>query len=112
MAVGSAKAVPNGQDTFGGHFFGTVDYSGPSSYLGGATHGDAIDPRIFGFPNTITAIICASVDQSGVYMVVPQPAANGTTAWTLRWFTLVGMTEVTDTTNLSTKTVRLSAIGY
>jgi len=111
MAVGSAKQVPNGQDTFGGLLFGAVDYSGPSSYVGGATGGDLIDPHIFGFPNVITGLRC-SADQSGVYVGVPQPASNRTTTWHLRWFTLLGMTEVTDTTALNLKTVRLSAIGY
>jgi len=105
MAVGSAKAVPNGQDVIGGHYYGAVDYSGPVAYTSG---GDTIDPHIFGFPNTILTLI-GSDDQPGTYQVVPKPLYNGTTVWRLVWQTPAG---VEATGNLSAYTVRLSAIGY
>ena len=107
QGVGSAKAVPNGQDTFGGHFYGTVDYSGPALYVQG---GDAIDPHIFGFPNTISTLI-GSVDQTNAYFTVGRPLYNGTTAWQLVWYLKAGG-EVTANTVLSGFTVKLSAIGY
>lgn len=107
QAVGSAKAVPNGQDVFGGHLFGAVDYSGPASYVQG---GDAIDSRIFGFPNTILTLI-GSFDQSQTYIAVPKPLYSGTTAWNLVWESPDG-TEPNAGTDLSTFTVRLSAVGY
>src|ERR1700679_3411940 len=101
MAVGSAKPVRNGPDTFGGRFFGVVDYSGPTTYAAG---GDTIDPRIFGFPNTIMALY-GSFDQSQTYIAVPKPVANGTTAWKLVWQTPAG---VEATGNLFPFTVKLS----
>lgn len=107
MATGNAKAVPNGQDTFGGHFYGAADYTGPASYVQG---GDAIDPHIFGFPNTILTLI-GSMDQTGTYIAIPRPMFNGTTAWQLEWRTPAGA-EVAANFNLSGFTVRLSAVGY
>lgn len=107
MAIGSASAVQNGQDVFGGHLFGAVDYKGPASYVQG---GDAIDPHIFGFPNTILSLI-GSVDQSNLYFAIGRPLFNGTTAWNLVWYLKAGG-EVTAATALNGVTVRLSAIGY
>lgn len=108
QGVGSAKTVPNGQDTFGGHFYGTVDYSGPASYVQG---GDAIDPHIFGFPNTILSL-SASYDQTATYEAKQRPIQNGTTPWQLEWRVLSTGAEVMAGVNLSAYTVRLSAIGY
>lgn len=108
MATGSANAVPNGQDTFGGHFYGAADYNGPTSY---AVGGDTIDPRIFGFPNTILTLI-GSADQSNTYIAVPRPLFDGTTAWKLVWRTASTGAEVAANFNLSGFTVRLSAVGY
>jgi len=108
MATGSAKAVPNGQDTFGGHFYGAADYTGPAAY---AVGGDTIDPHIFGFPNTILTLI-GSTDQSNTYIAVPLPLFNGTTAWKLVWRTAATGAEIGAGINLSTFTVRLSAVGY
>jgi hypothetical protein len=108
MAVGSAKSVPNGQDTFGGHFYGAADYSGPASY---ATGGDTIDPHIFGFPNTILTLT-GSVDQTDTYRAEGRPLYNGTTAWKLVWFVIATGLEVGAAVNLSGVTVRLGAIGY
>ncbi len=107
QGVGSAKTVTNGQDVFGGHLFGSVDYNGPASYVQG---GDAIDPRIFGFPNTILALF-GSVDQSNTYFAVGRPLQNGVTGWNLVWYNKAGG-EVSAATPLNGVTVRLSAIGY
>jgi hypothetical protein len=111
MAVGSAKQQNGFADVFGGKNFNAIDYSGPSSYVGGVGGGDALDPKAFGFFNEIIALIGTSIDQSGTYVVIGQPVNNGVTKWNLRWFTVVGMTEVVNATNLSGKTVRLAAIG-
>lgn len=114
QGVGNATAVTNGQDVFGGHLWGAVDYKGPSSYVSG---GDAVDPRVFGFPNTI-AWLDGSVDQTGTYQAVGLPVQNGITPWRLVWIALKtanGQTagqEVTAGTNLSAITVRLNAVGY
>ncbi len=105
---GSYKAIPNGQDTFGGHLFGTLDYSGPASYVQG---GDGpISPQAFGMFNTILALF-GSVDQSNAYFVIGRPLQNGTTGWQLVWYNKAGG-EVAGATNLSGVTVKLSAIGY
>jgi len=108
QAVGSAKSVQNGQDVFGGHLYGAVDYTGPSSYVQG---GDTIDPHIFGFPNTVLTLT-GSADQSNTYIGVPRPLFNGTTAWQLVWRTASTGAEVGAGIALNTFTVRLSAIGY
>ena len=111
MAVGTAKQVNGFADVFGGKNFNAIDYSGPSSYVGGVSGGDALDPKAFGFFNDIIALVGTSIDQDGRYVVIGQPSNNGVTAWHLRWFTVVGMTEVVDTTDLSGVTVRLAAVG-
>lgn len=107
QGVGSAKTVPGGQDVFGGHLFGVADYSGPASYVQG---GDAIDPRIFGFPNNILTLI-GSVDQSNAYFVVGRPTQSGVqTQWQLVWYLKAGG-EVAGATALNGVTVRLAAVG-
>jgi hypothetical protein len=106
QGVGSAASVTNSQDVFGGHLFGAVDYKGPTLYVAG---GDAIDPHVFGFPNTIVSLL-ASEDQSGTYIAYPRPMQNGVTSWQLVWRTASSGAEATG--NLSAYTVRLSAIGY
>lgn len=106
---GSYKAIPNGQDTFGGHLFGVLDYAGPSSYVQG---GDGpISPQAFGMFNTILSL-WGSDDQSNTYRVVARPTQNGTTPWQLVWLVNATGLEVGAGVNLSAYTVRLSAIGY
>lgn len=115
MSVGSAQYVNGFADVFGGKLFNTIDYSGPAAYNNTgtpSTSGDTMDPKFFGFGNTIETFVNGSTDQTGVYIVVAEPTNNGVTAWKLRWFTLSGMTEVANGTNLSGKTVKLSAIGF
>ena len=115
FSVGSGNQTNGFADVFGGKLFNVIDYTGPKSYNNTgtpATSGDALDPKMFGFPNSIEALIGTSTDQTGVYIVVGMPVNNGVTKWILRWFTLSGMTEVVNTTDLSAKTVKLAAVGF
>lgn len=107
QGVGSASTVVGSQDVFGGHLFGTVDYKGPKSYVQG---GDAVDPRVFGFPNAIVTLI-GSLDQSATYRAEPRPMQNGTTAWQLVWTVYATGAQVAGGVDLSGATVRLSAVG-
>jgi hypothetical protein len=107
QGVGSNKSTKLGQDTFGGHFFGAVDYSGSTSYVLG---GDSIDPHAFGFPNSIITLI-GSVDQTNTYYAIGRPIQNGITPWQLVWYVKGTGAEVAANTNLSGFTVRLTAIG-
>ena len=118
QAVGSTKPILGSVDTFGGHFYSPLDYSGPASYVQG---GDAISPASFGMYNNIQTLV-GSVDQSSKFRAEPRPLANGVTQWQLVWISLTTGTvggqsqtigaEAAAGTNLSTFTVRLSAIGY
>jgi len=118
QAVGSTKPILGSVDTFGGHYYSPLDYSGPASYVQG---GDSISPASFGMYNNIQTLV-GSIDQSGKFMAVPRPLANGVTQWQLIWISLTTATvggqaqtagtEAATGTNLSTFTVRLSAIGY
>lgn len=119
MAQGVGKTFPilGAIDTFGGHYWSPLDYSGPTSYVQG---GDSISAMSFGMNNNISTMI-GSADQSGKAYVVPRPLNNGVTQWQLVWIAIsnsIGGTsqtpgsEVAAGTNLSTLKVRLSAIGY
>lgn len=117
QGVGSATINRFGQDVFGGHLFGAVDYKGPVSYVQG---GDAVDPHVFGFQNAIVTLI-GSDDQSNKFVAVGRPLQNDVTQWQLVWVSLTTATvggqaqtageEAAASTDLSTFTVRLSAIG-
>lgn len=83
--------------------------TGPTSYTGGTTGGDTITGLPFQF--YIDAIFCA-VAVSGTYVVLGQRSKTGHRAtFKLRWFTLVGMTEVTNATDLSAEKINLSGFG-
>jgi hypothetical protein len=110
MAAGSAKQFAGFPDVFGGKLFNAIDYSGPTSYVNGT--GDVLDPRIFGFPNTVESITVCGMDTTGTYYVRPQPVRTGVTGWYIRWYLVADNTEVANTTNLSGVTIRLSAIGF
>lgn len=115
MSVGTGKQTNGFADVFGGKLFNAIDYYGPTAYNNTgtpATSGDTVDPKMFGFPNAIEALIGTSLDQTGVYVVVGQPVNNGVTAWKFRWYTAAGMTEVGNGTDLSTKIVKLAAVGF
>jgi hypothetical protein len=107
QGVGTAKQLSNGRDTFGGRFFGAVDYAGPASYVQG---GDSIDVRVFGM-QTILALY-GSLDQTKTYRLEPRPMNGGVTTWQLVWTVYATGAEVQGGVNLSTYIGRLSAIGY
>lgn len=112
MAFGTAKQIAGFADVFGGKNFNVVDYSGPTSYAGGASGGDLLDPKAFGAFNDIIIVLAdGCISQDGTLYVQPQPVNNGVTAWRLRWFTLSTAAEVANGTNLSGKTVKLGIIG-
>lgn len=118
QATGNTKPILGSVDTFGGHFYSPLDYAGSSVYVQG---GDSISPASFGMYNNIQTLI-AGIDQSGKWRVFPRALSNGVTQWQLVWISMVTATvggqaqtaglEAVAGTNLSTFTVRLSAIGY
>jgi hypothetical protein len=113
MPFGTTKQIAGFQDVFGGKNFNTVDYSGPTSYFGGAgsAGGDKLDPKAFGAFNDIIAVIGTSSDQTGTYFVHPRPVNNGVTQWYLRWFVVSTGVEAANGTNLSGFTLKISIIG-
>lgn len=119
QAVGKPVPVLGHDDTFGGHFFGAVDYTGPTSYVQG---GDALDPKPFGCPNSLLAVI-GSMDQTNKFQAVALPTASGAqVAFRLVWIslttaTLGGQSQTAGTqaatgTDLSGYTVRLAGFGF
>jgi hypothetical protein len=108
--VGSARQTQGFADVFGGRFFNTIDYTGVSSYLHGT--GELIDPHFFGFNNTIETFMEISISQDGLYYAQAQPVNNGVTKWYLRWFQISTGLEVANATNLSSSTLKISAIGF
>lgn len=115
MAVGTAKQTNGFADVFGGKLFNVIDYTGVSSYANtgtASTSGEALDPKYFGFPNTIEAILDISGDQSGAYYGIPFPNNSGVSKWRIRWFAVATGQEVTNGTNLSTATLKLTAVGF
>jgi hypothetical protein len=108
QGVGATHPINGAVDTFGGHFWSPLDYSGSASYVQG---GDSISPQSFGLNNTIWTLI-GSVSQSGNYEVRPRALNNGVTQWQLVWFVVATGLQVAAAVNLSGETVRLSAIGY
>lgn len=117
QGLGTGNICRFGQDTFGGHLYGAVDYKGPTSYVRG---GDTLSHRQFGFFNTIITLT-GSMDQTNVFQAVGRPLNNDVTQWQVVWIALTTApvggqsqtagTEVAAGTNLSGFTVRLSAIG-
>jgi hypothetical protein len=77
---GIAKVLEGDVDTFGGHKYGAVDYSGSSSYVSG---GDRISAAAFGMQKILTLI--GSVDQSDAYIVKGRPLSNGVCDWDVVW---------------------------
>lgn len=115
MSVGSAIYTNGQADIFGGRQFNCIDYKGPTSYNNtgvGATSGDSLSHRMFGFENTIQAIICVTIDQTGTYEAIQQPDRTGVTGWHLRWFVVSTGAEVANGVNLSAVIVKIAAIGF
>lgn len=117
QGVGSVKSIQGYLDTFGGKFYEPADYSGSASYVQG---GDLLNPPAFGCNNTILTLI-GGIDQSGKWLVVGKAVQNGIGPMQAVWISLTSTTvggqaqtagqEAVAGTNLSSFTVRLSAIG-
>jgi hypothetical protein len=110
MAVGKASQTQGFADVFGGRSFNSIDYTGVSSYVNGT--GELLDPKFFGFQNTIQSVLDISGTFTGDYYGVPFPVNTGVSKWYIRWFVVATGVEVANTTNLSTKTLKIAAIGY
>jgi hypothetical protein len=109
QGVGTAEIVPSGQDVFGGHLFALVDYSGPKNYIQG---GDIMDPRFFGFDNTIITLF-GTLDTTQTFRLEPKPVYYGiVTAWRLVWTVYSTGQEASSGLNLSSFTGRLTALGF
>lgn len=108
MANGFVIENPASADEFGGKLFHVPSYKGPLSYSNGV--GDSLDPRSFGFPNSLI-FVSGSMTVSGTYYVVAQPKSGMITAWTLRWFITGTGDEVSQGINLSGETLQLMGIG-
>ncbi len=88
-----------------------IDRTGPASYVNGT--GETISPKDFGFNNLES--IRGGIDSTGTYMAVVYKNAGvvgAPSTFTLKWYTLSGMTEVANLTNLSAVTAVLVAIGF
>lgn len=84
-----------------------IDHLGPASY---ATGGETLTAAQFGYGGI--EVIVGSMDASSTYFVEAiHPGVGGAPATIkLQWFTMNG-TEVSNATNLSTKSVRLIIVG-
>jgi hypothetical protein len=120
--IANVKKYPGGRDVWGGHGVFIANYTGPTSYQGGAGGGDIIygiggvgSPQEEVAANTPLRNIDQVLSQgsvSGTYEVVAFPFTAGPAKqWLLRWFNAIGRTEVANTTNLSAETVILTIIG-
>ena len=109
QGIGTTQKILGQVDTFGGHFWSPINYLGPSSYVQG---GDTIDPRAFGFNNSIFTLT-GSIDGTGTYQAVPLLFSGGVNpVWRIMWLVIATGLQVANGVNLSGITVGLSAIGY
>jgi hypothetical protein len=110
QGLGSYQKILGAVDTFGGHFWSPVLYSGPASYVQG---GDGpIDPKAFGFNSSIFTLI-GSIDTTNTYWAVPRLVSGGVNpVWQIVWLVQATGLEVGAGVNLSAVTAGLSAIGY
>src|SRR5579864_3908998 len=120
MATTIAKLAKyaGGRDVWGGHGVFVCNYTGPTSYQGGAGGGDqivGIDSLSTPVANTPVRNIDQVLSQgtvSGTFEIVGFPITVGPSRiWLLRWFQAVGRAEVANTTNLSAETAILVIIG-
>lgn len=109
QGVGTTKPILGQVDTFGGHFWSAIGYSGPASYVKG---GDSIGPQSFGFNNSIFTLV-GSVDGTDTYEAVPLALSVGSNpTYQIFWRVIATGLEVAAGVDLSGVTVMLSAIGY
>lgn len=109
QGVGTTKPILGQVDTFGGHFWSPLGYSGPASYVQG---GDTISPASFGFNNSIFSLT-GSIDGTDTYEAVPLALSVGPNpVWRVVWRVMATGLEVANGVNLSGITVMLNAIGY
>lgn len=108
MAAGTSVLALGLRDTFGGHFYGPADHSGPPIYPAG---GELIDPTSLGCPQGVQTLI-PSADTTGTYWTIPVPLSSGVNLqWKLIWIVLATGAQVGAGVNLSAFRIRLSAIG-
>ena len=109
QGIGSVSQILGQVDTFGGHFWAPINYSGPTSYVQG---GDTIDPKAFGFNNSIFTLV-GSIDGTDTYEAIPLLYSGGVNpVWRIVWRVMATGLEVAADVDLSGVTVGLSAIGY
>jgi hypothetical protein len=115
MAVGKFTQVFGQSDVWGGKQFVVGDYVGPTSYVSGSTGGDTILPGTLGFFNSILTFLEISIDTTGVYYAQAQSTGTGLIGagrWRLRWYTAATGAEVSNATNLSAISIKMSAVGF
>jgi hypothetical protein len=86
-----------------------IDHVGPASYVQAGGGGDVLVGLPFGV-NWIEHVD-GGIDNTGTYFVVAIKNPGQQNSVKLMWFTIVGMTEVASTTNLSGSTVSLVLRG-
>lgn len=115
QTVAKLVRYAGGQDVWGGHAVKMFNYTGPTSYDGGTgAQGDRVDCVGVANQTGLRNIdnIIGGVSLSGTYLIVAQPVTAGPTKqYLLRWFTMQGMTEVSDSTNLSGESAIITVIG-
>lgn len=111
MQLNYLKGYP---DRIGKRFAWCGYGTGPKSYVGGVTGGDPI--TLPSFDNYVDTVESSGIlDLSGLYIVFFYPSLVGSRpTWYARWFSFttsgVGA-EVTNATNLSTKSIQISGLG-
>ena len=95
-------------DRVGRRFIWAGDGAGPKSYS--QTTGDVVS--LPGYQNYVDSVDGPAISLSGNYWVIPRTTTKGARAnVTLHWYTAGGFTEVSNATDLSGETVRLSGKG-
>jgi hypothetical protein len=97
----------NAQDTFGGKFYMTADYTGVNPYV--PTVGEKLDPKAFGGSERILAA-WGSGSEDGGFFVICYPSGPGYCDWYARWYISTTGAEAT-AVDLSAKTVKLTVIS-
>jgi hypothetical protein len=91
-----------------------VDVVGPASYVNTgtfATSGQPINASDFGWGGFDFVMAMPSSDGLDIGYVASGTSGSSFTTFNLHWFVIATGAEVTNTTNLSTKTIRLLLVG-